>query len=89
MENNFFELTQTNQALSALSADIASLATSIKAKKELLKKQYQNCESALLAKEQSLEELQLASAEVLADLDGVISQLEKVLEDNGSGNNNN
>lgn len=89
MENKIFEFPQTSQAISALSADIVKIISALKTQRvdtESMVKQYKN---TLQKKDKTLEALQQSSSEILNNLDGIISQLDKVLEENGSSNNNN
>ena len=89
MDNNFFQFQETTKALAELSADIIKFTSDFKAIKENLTLTYQEQKNALEQKNNSLNSLQIKSSEVISNLDSIISQLNKVLEKNGSRNNNN
>ena len=89
MESKNFELPQTTQALAELSATAAALAAAFKSKQAELKRRHEDSLTELKAKEEALAGLQTASAAALAGMDDMISQLDKVLENNGTGNHNN
>ena len=89
MDDKIFELPQTNQTISAMSADIATLLVSINAKKEQLRKKEQEYQETIKSKDIALSELQVSAEAALNTVDGVISQIYGMLENDGSGNDNN
>ncbi len=89
MENKIFEFPQTSQAISALSADIVKVISALKAQRVDAETTMQQYKNSLKEKDNALEALQQSSVAILENLDGVISQLDKVLEKDGTSNNNN
>ena len=89
MDDKIFELPQTNQAISAMSPDIATLLVSINAKKEQLRKKEQEYQETIKSKDITLSELQVSAEAALNTVDGVISQIDGMLKNDGSGNDNN
>lgn len=89
MENKKIELQQTIQALAELSATTAALTAALKTKQEELRIRLAADNLALAQKEQSLADLQKQAAATLQGIDGIISQIDNVLENNGTGNDNN
>ncbi len=80
---------QTSNAIAELSASIAKLAGDFKLKKDSLQKQYSQDKAALAAKEAALVDLQCSSATIVEQLGSIISQLDKVLDKDGTRNCNN
>lgn len=89
MENKFFEFPKTSQAISALSADIVKIISSLKAQRIDAETAKQQCQDSLKAKDHALSILQQSSEVIIGSLDNIISQLDKVLEKDGTSNNNN
>ncbi len=89
MENKNFNLPLTNQALAEFSATAARLEAALKAKQAELRTERENSRAEHAQKAQSLGNLQETAAAVLQNMDGIISQIDNVLENNGSSNNNN
>ena len=89
MDDKIFDLPQTNQAISAMSADIANLLVSINTKKEQLRKKEQEYQETIKSKDITLSELQVSAEAALNTVDGVISQIDGMLKNDGSGNDNN
>lgn len=89
MENKNFELPLTTQALAELSASTAALVSALKAKQAELDSRQTAGAAELNRKQTALAGLQKASVETLSKVEGMISQLDKVLENNGTGNHNN
>ena len=89
MDDKIFELPQTNQAISAMSADIASLLVSINAKKEQLRKREQEYQETINNKDINLNELQVSAEAALCTVNDVIYQIDGMLENDGSSNDNN
>ena len=89
MENKKIELPQTIQALAELSATTAALTAALKTKQAELRIRLAADNLALAQKEQSLADLQKQAAATLQGIDGIISQRDNVLENNGTGNDNN
>ena len=89
MDDKIFDLPQTNQAISAMSADIANLLVSINTKKEQLRKKEQEYQETINNKDFALNELQVSAEAALDTVSNVISQIDGMLENDGSGNDNN
>ncbi len=89
MENKNFELPLTTQALAELSASTAALVSALKAKQAELDSRQTVGAAELNRKQTALAGLQKASVETLSKVEGMISQLDKVLENDGTGNHNN
>lgn len=89
MDNNFFQLPETTKALAELSTCIVKLTSGFKAEREKLLAENLKCKNDLEQKEDALNNLQTKSSAIIDNLDNIISQLDKVLEKNGSSNNNN
>lgn len=89
MENKIFEFPQTSQAISALSADIVKLVSALKTQRINTESTIKQYEASLKAKDDTLATLQQSSSSILVGFDNVISQLNKVLEKDGTSNNNN
>ena len=89
MDDKIFELPQTNQAVSAMSADIASLLVSINAKKEQLRKKEHEYQETINNKNIALNELQVSAENALCTVNDVIYQIDGMLENDGSSNDNN
>lgn len=85
-KNDFMK---TNDALAELSAAIVSLNSTFTAKKSELNKQSKLNSKELSDKQQRLDTLKESSSNVIGNIDLVIGKLNKVLENNGSDNNNN
>lgn len=89
MDSKKFDFPQTSSAIAELSANIAKLTGDFKLKKDSLQKQYSQDKEALAAKEAALADLQQSSTSIIEQLDGIISQLDKVLDEDGTRNSNN
>ena len=89
MTDNFFELTRTNDALAELSDTLILLNNALAAKKNDLKALEKTHDAVLKKRENQLGILKDASENVLKNIDTMIEKLDKVLENNGSSNNNN
>lgn len=89
MDNNFFEFPETTKALAELSADIVKITSALKAENEKLSIENNKHVETIAQKDSNLLKLQQSSLEVISDLDGLISQLDTVLDKNGASNNNN
>ena len=89
MDNKKFELPLTTQALGELSATTAALSAALKSKKEEIRSRMAENERAAAQKSAELVLLQNKTAETLQSMDNLISQIDNVLENNGTSNNNN
>ena len=89
MENKKVELPLAANALSELSATVAAIATGLKNKQDELNNNLAKNEKKLAQKEQCLAELQIKTTEALQNIDGLISQIDNILENDGTSNNNN
>lgn len=88
MTEKKFELPQTNDALAELSDTLVNLNNVLAAKNELKNAEKQN-DALLKSRERQLALLKEASENVLGNIDEMIVKLDKVLENNGTGNDNN
>lgn len=89
MTEKKFELPQTNEALAELSDTLVNLNNVLAAKKNELKNTEKQNDALLRSREKQLELLKEASENVLGNIDEMIVKLDKVLENNGTGNDNN
>lgn len=89
MEAKKNELAETQDALAELSEALVALGASVSAKKNELRAQKKQDSLLLKDKENRLEILKTSSVNVLHGIDRIITQLDKVLENNGTGHNNN
>lgn len=89
MTEKKFELPQTNDALAELSDTLVNLNNVLAAKKNGLKNAEKQNDALLKSREKQLALLKEASENVLGNIDKMIVKLDKVLENNGTGNDNN
>lgn len=89
MTEKKFELPQTNDALAELSDTLVNLNNVLAAKKNELKNVEKQNDALLKSREKQLVLLKEASENVLGNIDEMIVKLDKVLENNGTGNDNN
>lgn len=89
MTDNIFDFAQTNQALGSLSEIVVRVETALKTKQNALLEEQKEQKTLLNLRNKQLEELKMASSNVVQNIDSIINSLDSVLEDNGSGNNNN
>jgi len=89
MDAKKIDLARTNEALSALSEALTNLSTAAAAKKNDLKNAEKQQSALLKDRENRLEILTSSSENILHNIDEIIKKLDKVLDDNGSGNDNN
>ncbi len=89
MTEKKFELPQTNDALAELSDTLVNLNNVLAAKKNELKNVEKQNDALLKSREKKLALLKEASENVLGNIDEMIVKLDKVLENNGTGNDNN
>lgn len=89
MTEKKFELPQTNDALAELSDTLVNLNNVLAAKKNELKNVEKQNDALLKSREKQLALLKEASENVLGNIDEMIVKLDKVLENNGTGNDNN
>ncbi|MBE6453142.1 MAG: hypothetical protein E7012_06615 [Alphaproteobacteria bacterium] len=89
MDNKFFDFPETTKALAELSADIVKITSALKTENEKLVLKNNQCVDELTRKEENLLKLQQTSLGVIENIDIMITQLDKVLDKNGSSNNNN
>ena len=83
------EFTETNNALAELSEMLLLLGNAIDEKKEALAAEEKKLQSATADSEKRLKILKDSSRNVINNIDLIINKLDKVLENDGSGNNNN
>lgn len=89
MEAKNIDLIKTGNAIADLNEALLKLNTTISTKQDELKKKSLSNDLALREKEKSLELLKNSSEQIINQIDGVITKLDKVLENNGSSNDNN
>lgn len=89
MSDKNFDLPQINQALADLSEVIIELNNAVAAKKAEIKNSAKTTENQLKEKDAKLNILRESSQNVLDNIGTIITKLDKVLENNGSSNNNN
>ncbi len=89
MSDKNFDLPQINQALADLSEVIIELNNAVAAKKAEIKNSAKATENQLKEKDAKLNILRESSQNVLDNIGTIITKLDKVLENNGSSNNNN
>lgn len=89
MDNKIFQFPETIKALAELSADIVKLTSNFKIEKNSMTEAQKKCAEELNVKNSKLCNLQNASSGIISNLDNLISQLDNMLEKNGSSNNNN
>lgn len=88
-ENNFFDFTQTNDALAELSASLQNLENLLAVKSETAAKENKKQAQALKESEIKLSLLRETSEGVLGKMDSLINKLDNVLENNGTSHDNN
>ena len=81
------EMTKTADAIAALTEALAGAA--VEAKKEELAATAKQQAAEIAKKETKLALLKESSAKVIGQIDGIIGKLDNILENNGSGNDNN
>ncbi len=89
MDAKKIDLARTNDALSALSEALNNLSTTVAAKKNDLKNDAKQQNALLKDRENRLEILTSSSENILSNIDEIIKKLDKVLDNNGSSNDNN
>lgn len=89
MSDKNFDLPQINQALADLSEVIIELNNAVASKKAEIKNNVKATENQLKEKDAKLNILRESSQNVLDNIGTIITKLDKVLENNGSSNNNN
>ena len=80
------ELTKTADAIAALTEALAALGAAVAAKKEELAATAKQQAEEIAKKETKLALLKDSSTKVIGQIDGI---LDNILENNGSGNDNN
>lgn len=88
MTDNIFDFARTSQALGSLSETVIRLDAALKNKRQRIADTLQEQRLRLQDKDKRLEELRAASANVLDNIDGIIGRLDEILENNGTGNDN-
>ncbi len=83
------EFTQTGNALAELSEVLVKLNGIIDEKKDQLSSAKKKQESELSDNSKRLEILKSSSQNIIKNIDAVIMKLDKVLENDGTSNNNN
>lgn len=83
------ELSQTCDALAELSESLLQLSGMIEDKKIELTDAKKKSDNESKNNSKSLEILKNSSQSIIGDIDTIISQLDKILEKDGTSNNNN
>ena len=89
MDAKNLEMTETADAIANLTEALARLSAAVVAKKDELTEGKKFHNAQLEKKETALLLLKESSASVIGKIDGIIGKIDNVLENNGSGNNNN
>ena len=76
------DFSQTDDALAELNAALMHLSEAAEGKKR-------EQQSEAKQKDQKLELLTESCTNIVSNIDGIINRLDKILEDNGTSNNNN
>lgn len=79
---------QTDSALADLSAALLHLNELASAKKQQLGQEKKKMQAELKHKEKKIELLKDSCSGIVANIDNIIEKLDKVLETNGTSNNN-
>ena len=82
-------LPKTNEALAELSSALARLSLILDDKKKEISSNTQNLKSELSQKDKKIEMMKASYTKIIDNVDSVINRLDKVLEKDGSSNNNN
>ena len=83
------EFSQTNNALAELSDVLVKLNVILDEKKDKLALSHKKIEAERKDNSKRLEILKSSSENIIRNIDAVIMKLDKVLENDGTGNNNN
>ncbi len=83
------EFSETNNALAELSEVLLQLNSVLDEKKDSLFADKQKIKNEAEESEKRLLSLKNSSQNVISNIDAIINKLDKVLENNGSSNNNN
>lgn len=83
------EFAETNNALAELSEMLLLLGNAIDEKKAALAAEEKKLQTEAADSEKRLKILKDSSQNVINNIDSIINKLDKVLENDGSGNNNN
>lgn len=89
MDNKFFALPQTTQALSEMSATLAVLSAAVQNASRRGQTAAAAAQAEIAAKAEALENLRQSSATTLDSLTQIIAQIDNMLENNGTGNHHN
>ncbi len=83
------DFSQTDDALAELNAALMHLSEVAEGKKRELDARLREQQSEAKQKDQKLELLTESCTNIVSNIDGIINRLDKILEDNGTSNNNN
>lgn len=83
------DFSQTDDALAELNAALMHLSEVAEGKKRELDARLREQQSEAKQKGQKLELLTESCTNIVSNIDGIINRLDKILEDNGTSNNNN
>lgn len=88
MDTKNLELSKTGNALADLNEALIKLNAVISAKKNELSGKDKKHQADLKEKEEKLDNLKASSEQIVGQIDGMINKLDKVLENDGTSNNN-
>ena len=83
------DFSQTDDALAELNAALMHLSEAAEGKKRELDARLREQQSEAKQKDQKFELLTESCTNIVSNIDGIINRLDKILEDNGTSNNNN
>ncbi len=89
MENKKADLSKSYEALTAAGNALAALESVLEAKAGQIRKRTEDDARAFRQKEEELDQLKISSAQALRHMEEIISKINNVLEQNGSGNSHN
>ena len=80
---------QTDDAMAELNSALMHLSEIVEGKKQEIGARTKNLQNEAKQEKQKLDFLAESCNSIVANIDGIINRLDKVLEDNGTSNNNN
>ena len=80
---------QTDDAMAELNSALMHLGEVVESKKQEINVRTKDLQNEVKQEKQKLDFLTESCNSIVANIDGIINRLDKVLEDNGTSNNNN
>ena len=80
---------QTDDAMAELNSALMHLGEVVESKKQEINVRTKDLQNEVSQEKQKLDFLTESCNSIVANIDGIINRLDKVLEDNGTSNNNN